>query len=316
MLESPDEYGKKTEYAYHEYLQIEKNVRVRAPSTVTQKLKITVVEDVAGKEKRFSPHIELPLREVNEIDDTSEYHNIQLLLIVEVGGNNFSFPIEGSAGQRGSRKDKAVPLTNDSKIVFFSRARIPNSPIKKELRKIGVNQMSLLFLVNGRVVRDTCERIVIITTDNTLGAQRRTHNQLEWGNSTDFLPMLEIPPFAHTTIDTSKDTTVSETSNYEPTQSLEDVDESFYINNQDNKKRKLDTLKEPVDNLMAKLHQQIDYLTQEEGSEQVQHYIKSFSSQKFTARQLSMIVQLLGRIVEKKNRRIDSWIDLLERLET
>ncbi len=121
--------------------------------------------------------------------------------------------------------------------------------------------------------------------------------------------MLEIPPFAHTTIDTSKDTTVSETSNYEPTQSLEDVDESFYINNQDNKKRKLDTLKEPVDNLMAKLHQQIDYLTQEEGSEQVQHYIKSFSSQKFTARQLSMIVQLLGRIVEKKNRVCTlSWI--------
>jgi len=173
MVESPELLGKRVDYPLHD-LQVGKNVSVYVPSAVTQKLKITVLSNIGGNAKKCPPHIELPISEIKQAEDLSEFQNIRLLLIVHYCGNNFSFPIIASLAQRGTAKleEKVDHHFKDTKVVFFSRARMPVEPIKKKLKKIGVDYMSFMFLVNGKVVRDNVKRKVIITTENSFGTER------------------------------------------------------------------------------------------------------------------------------------------------
>jgi len=95
------------------------------------------------------------------------------MLVVQIGDKHFLFPVEGSLGQRGTPKEeeRISHHFKDSKIVFFSRAKMPYAPIKKKLKRLGINHMTILFLVNGKVVRDNCRREVLITTENALSRE-------------------------------------------------------------------------------------------------------------------------------------------------
>lgn len=172
MLESPDTIGKNEVFSFHDSLKVEENVKVRVPSAVTQKLKITCIEEVDGKQSKWAPYIELPRSELKEKESALEYQNVQLLLVAHYNGRNFSFPIERCMGQKGSTREEENTVKHfpHSKIVFFSRARMPNFPIKKKLKLYGIHHLSCFFMVNGQVVPDDCERRVVIATDSSLGA--------------------------------------------------------------------------------------------------------------------------------------------------
>jgi len=317
MIVSPDKCGKKTEYPFHERLQIGENVRVHVPATVIQKLKITVVEKVDGKEKKCSPQIELPSHEVNEIENTSEYQSIRLLLIVQFERNNFSFPIEGCLGQRPAKGDR-VP--QGSKVVLFSKAKIPNSPIKKRLKAMGDYRMSFVFLVNERVVRDTSERMVRVITDKDSGIEMRRRRNKRTSrrarkeeHSLQYFSNSEVHGLAPSTSSDDNNNNDIIMGEDESINSLivvgnNKIDNNNYMNSSNgnqvnNKKRNLDNIlmeREPLDNIKTKLRDLIDSLLQEE--EQVQYFMNAFSSQGFTAKQLAKIVRLLEPLEEKEDK--------------
>jgi len=176
MIQSANTHGRTVKTSYHDSLEIGKNVGVYVPSAVTQKLKITVIELIDGQEKKCPPHIELPGDAFIEIDNTADYQNVKIALVVQYKDQNFLFPLQGCVGQRGSvKQEERVRRLQGSRILFFSRAKMPSAPIKKKLKKLGITHMSFMFMVNDKVLRDPCRREVLLTTENSVGTEQRYH---------------------------------------------------------------------------------------------------------------------------------------------
>jgi len=183
MLHDPQKFGKREDFDYHESLIIGDNVDVYVPSAVTQKLKITVLQEIDGKQKKCAPYIQLPATEVKEVDNSCEYQDIRMLLVVQKDGKTFMFPIEGPMGQRGSTKEdkRSFKYNHAAKVVVFSRAKMPCYPVKQKLKNMGINHFTFMFLVNQKMVRDPqCNsRQAAINTDNCQGIGKSLESNRE-----------------------------------------------------------------------------------------------------------------------------------------
>jgi len=148
---------------------------------------------VDGKEKKCAPYLELPRGEIKEFVNAAEYQNVRILMLAEALGTNYVFPIHGCMGQRGTQKEeeRVTHRFKDSSIVFFSKARMPAVPIVKILKKLKVEHLSFVFLVNDKVLRDPLKRMITITTENSQGSVlRQTINKQAMTSDDDRSPRL------------------------------------------------------------------------------------------------------------------------------
>jgi len=183
MLDKPEIMAMKSKVEFHDELEVGKNVSVYVPYGITETLKITVLDNLKGVNmlRKCAPYMVLPSSEVHEVDNTNEYKDIMMLLIMSARGKKFALPISGFRAQRQSNKEakRSISLNPNQKAVLFPKAKMPGAYIKSELERLSVSHLSFLFLVNGKIVRDKSLREAEINTNNVQGISRTKERQIE-----------------------------------------------------------------------------------------------------------------------------------------
>jgi len=272
MIENPS-LGIQQEFSYHEELEIGINVSVFVPSALTETLKITVLDELKGENglKKCAPYIILPKSAVSEVDNSSEYVNITMLLCMQIKGENFALPIEGCNGQRQSKKEmkRNIPLSPDQKVVLFPKAKMPNAYLKQELERHGVNHLTFMFLVDNKLIRDRIRKEAEINTNNTQGIGQTKIKQTQ--SYEDHLKQITMPTiptiilFDHSALNSS-------------TLDLPLNSPNMEIINCNSKKRKISTISGKTrEEIESDIYKKITYLIDDLSHLNVEEFLSSLS---------------------------------------